>query len=427
MANQRWDIFCKIVDNYGDIGVCWRLAKQLQVEHGLQIRLWVDNFAVAQKIIPELTLTQDLVLSPDLVLKDEEQVIENITILKWQEKSDLKLGKAVNFELIADVVIEAFACGLPAQYQAQMLQKTVKWINMEYLSAESWIADFHAKPSPQANGLIRHFYFPGFHHATGGLIREAKFNYLRFNSLKFNHLRFNPLKFDHSENSSDKNGILKPNFLYRADSNAIKQDSSSLKISLFCYANTPIADLLTALQTLKHKVILYVPVSDILLKIADFFGLITLNSGEKYTQSNLTVQILPFLNQSDYDDLLSMCDLNFVRGEDSWVRAIWAAKPFVWQPYFQDGNTHIKKLNAFLELFYADFEFKDRVRQVHESWATEHLPALTLQNYLKHLPAVKLQTLQQAIHLAQQTDFATQLVTFCSQMSDFLQTKLVKV
>jgi hypothetical protein len=22
----HWDIFCRVIDNFGDIGVCWRLA-----------------------------------------------------------------------------------------------------------------------------------------------------------------------------------------------------------------------------------------------------------------------------------------------------------------------------------------------------------------------------------------------------------------
>ena len=40
-----WDIFCTVVDNYGDIGVCWRLARQLAAEHGFAVRLWVDDLA----------------------------------------------------------------------------------------------------------------------------------------------------------------------------------------------------------------------------------------------------------------------------------------------------------------------------------------------------------------------------------------------
>ena len=42
---RTWDIFCSVVDNYGDIGVCWRLARQLSSELEQSVRLWVDDLA----------------------------------------------------------------------------------------------------------------------------------------------------------------------------------------------------------------------------------------------------------------------------------------------------------------------------------------------------------------------------------------------
>jgi hypothetical protein len=75
-ALKRWDIFCKIVDNFGDIGVCWRLARQLQLEHGLQIRLWIDDLEAAQKIIPSLNIAEN------------SQVCDEITILKLSAEAD---------------------------------------------------------------------------------------------------------------------------------------------------------------------------------------------------------------------------------------------------------------------------------------------------------------------------------------------------
>ena len=60
---------------------------------------------------------------------------------------------------------------------------------------------------------------------------------------------------------------------------------------------------------------------------------------------------MPFLPQARYDELLWACDLNFVRGEDSLVRAQWAARPLVWQPYAQDDGAHQHKLQAFLDRY----------------------------------------------------------------------------
>ena len=364
-VERKWDIFCKIVDNFGDIGVCWRLAQQLHLEHGLHIRLWVDDLTAAQKIIPSLAVTKN------------QQRIDGITITKWHDEAD--------FSNVADVVIEAFACGLPKAYLSQLalnnaLQKKSKWVNVEYLSAETWVADFHATPSPQANGLTRYFYFPGFTEDTGGLIRES--------------------------NCTASSAI---------DSlNTCNSSNNNLKVSLFCYPHAQISDLLTTLSTSQNAVDCYVPASSILPNIAAFFGKTSLNANETLQHNQLNLHVLPFLSQIDYDQLLKACDLNFVRGEDSWLRAIWAGKPFIWQPYLQDENAHITKLNAFLALFYADFNEKQLVCEAHGYWSLVNKHPCALQAYLNALPSIKNYTQQQAKLLANQTDLATKLVDFCN-------------
>jgi uncharacterized repeat protein (TIGR03837 family) len=190
----------------------------------------------------------------------------------------------------------------------------------------------------------------------------------------------------------------------------------TLKISLFCYPHASIHDLFTAMQANNHVVNVYVPATGILPQIADFFGEETITAGDYFSSGNLHVHVLPFLSQADYDALLADCDINFVRGEDSWVRAIWAGKPFIWQPYLQDENTHIKKLDAFLQLFYADFDAKEVVCKAHLAWSEEHMPNDIWQSYLEHLPALKTYTLQQSNQLAKQPDLAAKLVIFCNNI-----------
>ncbi len=51
---RQWDIFCSVVDNYGDIGVTWRLARQLVEEFAQRVCLWVDDLASFARICPEL-------------------------------------------------------------------------------------------------------------------------------------------------------------------------------------------------------------------------------------------------------------------------------------------------------------------------------------------------------------------------------------
>ena len=360
---KRWDIFCKIVDNFGDIGVCWRLARQLQSEHGLQIRLWIDDLDAAQKIISGLNIAKS------------SQVCDKITILQWPtaDKED-----EADFSKAAEVVIEAFACGLPSAYLAAMVQQQSKWINLEYLSAEPWVADFHAKPSPQINGLTRYFYFPGFTDATGGLIRERDIF---------------SLYFDKSRNSIE-----------------------GLKISLFCYPSAPIQDLLTSMAESNQQINCYVPASSILPQIASFFCKEAIVVGDYLSKKNLHVNVLPFLSQTDYDELLRDCDINFVRGEDSWVRAIWAGKSFIWQPYFQDENTHIKKLNAFLDFFYVASDAAQVVCETNSAWVLGQLSNEVWQSYMDNLSAINAFTYQQSNKLAKLDDLAAKLVIFCNKI-----------
>lgn len=365
---QRWDIFCKIVDNFGDIGVCWRLAKQLQAEHGLMVRLWIHDLSAAQKIISQLNTNLN------------QQIIDEIQVLSWHAEAD--------FIYAADVVIEAFACELPAAYVTSMAKKKSKWINLEYLSAESWVADFHAKPSPQANGLTRHFYFPGFTENTGGLIREKNQQLVHRSNKQYSFCKSLDLTTHYH-----------------------------LKVSLFCYPHAPIESLLAAMAESNQPIDCYVPISGILQKFGNFFGLSTLNVGENYSFKNLNLHVLPFLTQADYDALLAACDVNFVRGEDSWIRAIWAAKPFIWQPYFQEENTHIKKLNAFLHMFYADFEANKTVYQAHFDWVEAQLCPATWQDYLNQLPYIAEYTSQQSQKLKKQADLASKLVDFCNNIA----------
>jgi uncharacterized repeat protein (TIGR03837 family) len=356
--NKSWDIFCKVVDNFGDIGICWRLAQQLAHAHGLQVRLFVDNLSAAQKIIPELDLNKKNYLN------------KSVEIIHWLSEHQ--------FDCAADVVVEAFSCGVPQAYLANMQAKTV-WVNLEYLSAESWVADFHAKPSIRGQ-FTRHFYFPGFTDKTGGLLREG-------------------------------NLIVNRNLLWQK---SVTESLDKLKISLFCYETAPLQALFHELSQGIKETIIFAPLTDFLQPAAAYFGKKSFEVGDKLTTGSLTLEILPFLSQEDYDKLLWTSDINFVRGEDSWIRAIWAGKPFIWQPYPQTEATHIKKLNAFLDVFYTRNQLaKSAVVNAHLAWSTGNLTSEILQDYLRELPIIRSATLDQSSELAKEMDLTAKLVNFC--------------
>ena len=371
-ARLRWDIFCRIVDNYGDIGVCWRLARQLAHEYGLAVRLWVDEAGIAQRMITGM--------QPSL----ERQVMDGVEICRWADPfAD---------EMVADVVIEAFGCELPRNYLVAMVKTRPIWLNLEYLSAENWVEEFHLRPSPQpALPLTKHFFFPGFTGQTGGLIREQGLIEQR----------------DAFQNSSQAQATFWNKLAV--------VDSAALKVSLFCYADAPITDLLQSMAASSQPVLCLVPDSGILPAIAKYFGASPLKVGDRLSKNNLTVQPLPFLSQDDYDCLLWVCDLNFVRGEDSWVRALWAARPLIWQPYRQQQQTHLLKLQAFLD-FYSTGLGKgagSALREAHATWCGHGFAAENWQSVLTHLPELRVHAIGQTRLLAAHTDLAAKLVIFC--------------
>jgi uncharacterized repeat protein (TIGR03837 family) len=364
---QRWDIFCRIVDNYGDIGVCWRLARQLTHEYSLDVRLWVDALPVAQRLLPTLDT------------QCAEQMLDSVTIAHW--------APDFQFDKVADVVIEAFACELPDTYLHAMADDPPVWINLEYLSAEAWVEEFHLQPSPHPQlPLKKTFFFPGFTEKTGGLLRER-------------HLL------------QDRDAA---QALVSAPSDTLGHPTDVLRVSLFAYPQASIATLFTAMAHGNQPVQCLVPESSLLTPVSQFFGTDHLKPGDHRSQGALSVQILPFLSQTEYDQLLWSCDLNFVRGEDSWIRAIWAGRPFIWQPYIQSEDTHLVKLDAFLQRHIAPFDedAADAWISFHRQWAQLQLAADSWPRLLPALPAIAEHAKRQSQALSVQHDLAAKLVIF---------------
>ena len=355
--NKRWDIFCRVVDNFGDIGVCWRLAKQLSDEYALEVRLWVDDLNVASKIVTGLDASLN------------NQKVNGVEVFLWN-------GDAIFANITpADVVIEAFACELPKLYIQHMVAKKPTWLNLEYLSAEAWVDDFHAQNSIHpATGLRKTFFFPGFTDKTGGLIREQ-------------HLA--------------------------AKREAAKAEFKRLprqQVSLFCYPHAPIHSLLQAMSESEHSVECFVPTGSVLGKIAEFFGRAQIEVGDTLNKQKLSLTVLPFLTQEEYDQLLWCCDLNFVRGEDSWIRALWSAQPFIWQTYPQDEKHHLKKLDAFLDKY--EVKQNDVLSEFHHAWLEAEITLKLWNKLMTALPALKVRAELQTQKFEQHTDLAAKLVIF---------------
>ena len=316
-ANQRLHLFCKVVDNFGDIGICWRLSRQLQYEHGIAVTLWVDDLSSFRRICPEVDINLD------------EQVISAVTIRHWRKEETGQYSA----DDVADIVIEFFACDIPETYIAAMAgrQPRAVWLNLEGLTAEEWVEGCHTLPSSHPRlPLTKYFFFPGFTNKTGGLLCEA--------SLEAQRRQF----------LDDPAAAL----TFLSHLGVSVEEMAGLKVSLFCYPHAPVAALFEAWQNGSNPITCLVPEGVAFEAVRAFLGNEP-RPGAVRTCGALTVRVLPFVSQSDYDKLLWASDLNFVRGEDSFVRAQWGGKPFIWHIYPQDENLHHKKLNAFLQR-YAD-------------------------------------------------------------------------
>jgi uncharacterized repeat protein (TIGR03837 family) len=312
MRSESCDIFCNVIDNYGDIGVCWRLARQLANEHGLRVRLWVDDLASFAKLFPGADAALD------------SQQCRGVEVRRW--------NKPFPEVLPADLVIEAFACKLPEAYIAAMAAQQIEpvWINLEYLSAEDWVAGCHKLPSPHPTlALTKYFFFPGFTGMTGGLLLERDLLARR------DAFQGDPARQQAFWRSA---GMEMP-------------DADTLKVSLFGYENAALAGLFDVWAAGAQPVLCLVPEGRILPQAGQYFGDAAPRAGNGYERGNLRVQVLPFVEQERYDELLWACDANFVRGEDSCVRAQWAARPFVWHIYPQHDGAHLEKLRAFMNLY----------------------------------------------------------------------------
>jgi uncharacterized repeat protein (TIGR03837 family) len=312
-------IFCKVVDNYGDVGICWRLARQLQQQHGIAVTLWVDDLRSFQRICP------------DVVINAEVQQLAGVTVRHWCNQEGVFSASDV-----ADIVIEFFACDIPPGYVAAMAERNPRpvWLNLEGLSAEEWVEGCHTLPSSHPRlPLTKYFFFPGFTNKTGGLLHES--------SLEEQRQQF----------QSDQAAMT----AFLAQFGVTPTEMASLKASLFCYPHAPVSALFDAWQSGDAAITCLVPEGVAVEAVQAFLGE-EAKPGAARTCGALTVRVLPFIAQPDYDKLLWACDLNFVRGEDSFVRAQWAGKPFVWHIYPQDENLHHKKLHAFSQRYAAGIE-----------------------------------------------------------------------
>ncbi|MFZ4708912.1 MAG: elongation factor P maturation arginine rhamnosyltransferase EarP [Zwartia sp.] len=382
------DVFCRVVDNFGDIGVTWRLVRQLQREHHWSIRLWVDDLKSFRR------------LEARVHLHALQQVIEEIEIIHWGEPAP---------DLIPyPLVLCSFSCDLPASYIAQLHQRPALWINLEYLSAETWVEGCHGLPSLRGDGLSSYFFFPGFNANTGGLLRERELLSQRNawqKNLDSQHQLLERLGVSAKALAALLPQPTAPSASREIERRRQGEIQGARLLTLFCYPHAPIAQMLEALCADSSASIVLIP-DGIAPELA---------TGRLGPLQQVFIERIPFVSQPEYDHLLWMADLNFVRGEDSVVRALWAGKPLVWQIYPQTEGTHLIKLDAWLKISNLSADTQALLRHWNADCAAADL-STGFEQVLQ--PKIFAQWSSHALALshtlAQDTDFAQALHNFCA-------------
>lgn len=353
-----WDVFCRVIDNHGDLGVCLRLVRQL-AGRSVPVRLWVDDASALGW------------MAPDVARGD----CAGVQVLPWDMACDAQLLERLQ---PGRVWVEAFGCEIPPSWVAHWVQQVHKaavapphWINLEYLSAEGFVERAHGLPSPilsgPAQGWTKHFFYPGFTPRTGGLLREAD-------------LLAQQAAFDRDRHRQALCPGLQPD---------------GRLISLFCYEPAGLCGLLNGLSSLDRL-------------------LVTPGRARAAVQAagvaHAPWHALPHTDQAGFDRLLWSCDLNLVRGEDSLVRALWAGQPLVWHIYPQEDGAHHAKLQAFLDWLDAPAS----LRRFHAVWNGLQAGALPAPSP-QQLGAWGECVLAARTRLLSQNDLLTQLMEFLSR------------
>ena len=337
-------ILCKVVDNFGDIGFVYRLAKNLvQLNPQREIRIAVDNLAAFYKIesrVDPALAEQVLEVACADSLQDQEgadkagnegkpkTAAETKSVGKPKNGGRLRIFDATNAAVCARewtkkparVILECFQCGRPDWLEELLFDGVTRAliINIDYLTAEDYAEEFHRLKSGTRSPLVRKVNFmPGFTAKTGGLILDAA-----------------------AETAS------KPKNAAATEKGFIAKTSGP-QILMFSYPKD-FAPIIRAILRWNKAAQVN------LAQGAGKESFLAANenclqdSCKPKTAGGLFVRELPFLSQEEWDKNLYAQDILFVRGEDSLSRACLSGKPFVWQAYLQDDNYQLVKVRALL-------------------------------------------------------------------------------
>ncbi len=314
-------VLCKVVDNFGDIGVVWRLCRVLlENDSLLKINLVVDDLKAFSCIWGGVDVGKDF------------QVVNGVKVYNWKSIDFCYSEFFKNDGEKLQIILECFQCGRPDWMEKILfedkLQRTVQVVMIDYLTAEKYAEDFHCLQSLTRSAKVQKVNFmPGFTAKTGGLIIGEEWKRLPERNangpiLVFTYERnWKPLvKAMYNSQCAIRNGV----------------------------------------------------------KIAQGRGLTSFEDSWKAIENKFPIlhsqlSILPYLPQNEWDKMMKECSVLIIRGEESMSRACLSGIPFVWHAYPQSDEYQLVKVNALLERMKQHF-YEEDFKIVEKVWLLFNKP-----------------------------------------------------
>lgn len=340
MNKQNILILCKVVDNFGDIGVVYRLSKALSdLRPELKLTLVVSNLKTFSAMANQV--------KTDKKIQEFKYKNSAWKILDWNldEKNDEELKIAKKAANENEIILECFQCGRPDWLEnilfSEEFTKTIQIVNIDYLTAEEYADEFHLlRSGTRKPGIKKINFMPGFTDKTGGLI--------------FNEKEKNP----HRTNGEHK--------VLEAELFSTSLFQNDFNISFFAYERDcePLVNAISRFQEKMKE------------NQNDFSVCVFVAAGKSFepfiaawenAEEPFKIEELPFLPQEKWDFLLTKMDFNFVRGEDSLSRAALSGLPYIWNAYIQDEDYQLVKVDALLERMKTFFD-EDNFSILKNAW-----------------------------------------------------------
>ena len=337
-------ILCKVVDNFGDIGVVYRLARALcDLRPALNLTLVVSNLESFHALAPQI--------DPKKQIQDFRYKNSVWKIVDWNLQMENGKRKTENFQF--SIILECFQCGRPDWLENLLFSddftREVQILQIDYLTAEDYAEEFHLlKSGTRKTNIKKRFFMPGFTEKTGGLIFSEK---LAVSNEKLENSRMDAGK------SKERKFCLplgEQNFLV-----GLKNTRKYFSILFFAYEDDCSA-VVQAISDFQEKMRETDAGFSVCVYLASGKSSVPFENAWKKGNFSFKVEKIPFLPQEEFDSFILSMDFLFVRGEDSLARAALSSLPFVWQAYKQDENYQLVKVNALLErmkVFFSDEEF----------------------------------------------------------------------